>query len=388
MKTLNRFITIPITQVDRNIAQKIAAQYDDFSQKQAKVIDDILAVCAVKNYLQILDIPTDINKSYSFKPEYQLIENVADLYLTNIGRLECRPVKPNQNSCYIPSETWSNRIGYIAVEISADHQQAILLGFIQKVTSENLPITYLKPVDTLLEAIAEIELESDLWERLKNWVDQTLETGWQTFDELFQTPQLQYPGPMPSNLIRVKSNLFVLELIETIENPSNEKKRQEAISLLGERGKNSPEAIAILEKTIKTTNNDNTRWQAASSLAKIDPDHRLIVHRTAKLLNLGLDLEGQEIALCINLLPTEEEKQRIRTWVELRSNSPAMKLPPGLKLAIVVDDQTKEISTRSDINGWGIDESIEMRFLFTPGQNFHIKVTFHDKIITEKYMDI
>lgn len=161
MKTTNRFLTIPLTQADLNTAQKIANQYSKMPKKQAKVLENILAVCAVKNYLQVLDIPIDINKSYSFNLVYQLIENVADLYLTEIGHLECRPVKPNQNFCYIPAETWGNRIGYIAVELAPNYSQAKLLGFIDKVTTENLPIEDLNPLDYLLETITEIELAKE-----------------------------------------------------------------------------------------------------------------------------------------------------------------------------------------------------------------------------------
>jgi hypothetical protein len=389
MKTMNHFLTIPITQGDRLVAQKFANQYGDFPTKETKVLENILAVCAVKNYLQVLGIATDISKNYSFNLAYQLTENVADLYLTGIGRLECRPVKSNQNICHIPAETWSNRIGYVAVELAPNYSEAKLLGFIEQVTTENLPIEQLNSLDNLLETITEIELvkiEESVWQKIKNWVDKSLELGWQTFDEIFSNSSLEYAY----ETIKTKNINGVLQLIETIENPPNEKKRQEAISLLGEWGKNSEEAIAILSEVIKTTKIDNTRWQAASSLAKIDPNHRFVTRRTAKLLNLGLDLEGQEIALCINLLPTEDENNRIRAWLQLCSQSSSVKLPPNLKLSIISESNEviKEINSRSDITGSGIDDSIEMRFLFVPGQNFQITVTLNDKIVAQEYIDI
>ncbi|HEY9704102.1 MAG TPA: DUF1822 family protein, partial [Allocoleopsis sp.] len=241
MKTMNRMLTIPLTQLDRNFAEQIANQYQQIPQKKAQIRDNILAVCAVKNYLRVLAIPTDLSKNYSFNPAFQLVENVADLYLPDIGRLECRTVKYNEQICYIPAETWSDRIGYIAVELDDNYQEAKLLGFIDKVTTEKLPIAYLKPVDTLLETIAEIELGANIvletWERLKIWVNQSLDLGWQTFDQVFNPPQLQFVEQIPSNYrIRNKSLKGVLELIETIKNPSSEKSRQDAISLLGEWG--------------------------------------------------------------------------------------------------------------------------------------------------------
>jgi len=392
---MNRFLNIPLTQSDRNIAEKIANQYRDFPQKQAKVKENILAVCAVKNYLQVVGIATDLNKSYSFNTVYQLMENVADLYLTEIGHLECRPVKSNQNFCHIPAETWSNRIGYIAVELTPNHSQAKLLGFIDKVTTENLLIEQLHPLDYLLETITEIELgklEIPVWERIKNWVEQSLEKGWQTFDEVFNNSQLELAYEIPDFLpMRTKNSDGVLQLIETIKNESiSEKNRQNAISLLGEWGKNSSEAIAILTEVIQTTKNDNTRWEAASSLAKIAPNHPFMVRRSAKFLNLGLDIEGQGIALCISLLPTEDERNRIRVWIELRSKSELVKLPPNLKLSLISESNEviKEIRSRTDISGLGLDNSIEMRFLLIPGQNFQIKVSLNDKILANEPIDI
>jgi hypothetical protein len=152
-------LTIPLTNQDRKLAENFANQFTEFSRKQEQVYHNILATCAVKNYFKTLDILTDTKRSYSYNPALQLVENVADLYLPGIGRLECRYLKQNQQTCHIPAETWSDRIGYVVVEIDPDNHQAKLLGFIRQVTSETIPIDQLQSLDDLLETIAEIELE-------------------------------------------------------------------------------------------------------------------------------------------------------------------------------------------------------------------------------------
>ncbi|MBL1208301.1 DUF1822 family protein, partial [Geminocystis sp. GBBB08] len=414
-------LNLPLTKNDRSIAEKIANQFNDFPQKKPRILENILAVCAVKRYLEFLDIATDIKKSYSFNLIYQLIENVADLYLSDIGRLECRPVKAGEDFCYIPAETWYDRIGYVAVELSPDYSSAKLLGFVEEVTVEKLPLQKLNPFDDLLDTIAYIELVKQqeeqsivstvevlknepknldlltptltIAQKIKDWKKESLKSGgWLTFEEVFGNSQLDYAYEITT---KSTTNIEgVLKLIETIETTDNEKYRQEAISLLGEWGKNSQEAIAILTQIIQTTENDNTRWEAGSSLAKIAPDHHFVVSRivskSAQLLNIGLNAEGESIALCISLLPTEDEKSRIRVWLQLRTQSMSVKLPPNLKLSIIseTNEIIKEISSRADIIGSGIDDSIEMRFLFVPGQNFQVQVTLEDKIIIQKPINI
>jgi hypothetical protein len=159
MQLMDITLTIPLTNQDRKLAENFANQFTEFPRKQEQVYHNILATCAVKNYLKTLDILTDTKRSYSYNPALQLVENIADLYLPEIGRLECRYLKPNQQTCHIPAETWSDRIGYVAVEIDPDNHQAKLLGFIKQVTTEEIPIDQLQPLDDLLETIAEIELE-------------------------------------------------------------------------------------------------------------------------------------------------------------------------------------------------------------------------------------
>ena len=50
----------------------------------------------------------------------QSLTDIAGLVVKDCGKLECHPVLPNSDFCYIPAEVWSDRIGYIAVQFDQD----------------------------------------------------------------------------------------------------------------------------------------------------------------------------------------------------------------------------------------------------------------------------
>lgn len=133
-----------------------AHQYaSDFSQnhtsfdKQEQVFFNTLAVYAVNNYLQCMNIETDLKASDSWDVVRQTLGDVADLEVKNKGKLECRYVIPGDDFVFIPQELQANRIGYVPVEINEEMSEAKLLGFIDKVTKEYFPLSQLRQLDDL-----------------------------------------------------------------------------------------------------------------------------------------------------------------------------------------------------------------------------------------------
>ena len=115
-----------------------------------------LAVCVVNDYLQMLGIGTELSNSNIWKPAVRLTADIADLEIVGVGILECRPVqKPNQ-TCYIPAEVWSNRIGYVVVQIDKSFREAALLGLSETASIEELPLNKLRPVENLIEHLAQL----------------------------------------------------------------------------------------------------------------------------------------------------------------------------------------------------------------------------------------
>lgn len=177
-------IQLPIGQTARNIAQQFANQQPTFA-KAEQVRLNTLAVSVVNDYLQMMGIPTNLKKSDSWNPILQLCANVADLEIPLIGRLECRNVPLHAQECLIPPETWEERIGYVVVQINESSQEAHILGFIQSVDTELLPLNQLQPIEGLIDCIAHIKASPiQPLVNLSQWFIHQFEAGWQTVESL------------------------------------------------------------------------------------------------------------------------------------------------------------------------------------------------------------
>jgi hypothetical protein len=118
----------PVVEDARRWAQQFAQQ--QLSPNKAEQVRlNTLAVWVVHQFLETMGIATHLQASDSWNPVAQMTADIADLELPNLGRLECRPVKPHAQSCIFPPEAWSDRIGYVVVEIDQAERQARLLGF-------------------------------------------------------------------------------------------------------------------------------------------------------------------------------------------------------------------------------------------------------------------
>lgn len=191
-------LPLPITQQARWFAQHFASQQPT-PEKAEQVRLNTLAVCAVNDYLQMMEIATDLTASDSWNPVIQLCANVSDLQVAGLGRLECRPVGQT-STCHVPPEVWQDRIGYVAVQIDEASGQAIVLGFTATAGETELPLDRLQAPEALLDRLAELrpltqaasvttKVESTLV-NLSQWLQESFETGWQTLDSLLNPPQL------------------------------------------------------------------------------------------------------------------------------------------------------------------------------------------------------
>jgi len=333
----NFALPLPITQAAHTTAQQFASQQPT-QQKAEQVRLNTLAVCVVNDYLQMMGIPTNLSESDSWNPVVRLCADVADLAVTGLGRLECRPVRRQQETCYIPPEVWSDRIGYIVVEIDESFREATVLGFAQTVTSPNsilgqgealatdaLPINQLQPIEDLIERLNQptpplVELTSAVVERTKvnlsQWLVNVFETGWQS--------------------------------VETLLNP--------------------------LEPDLAF------RFRSAASSSLTDQEVPDAGISRAKLIDLGMQIAGYFVALVVEVRPESEQRSSILLQVHPTGNQTY--LPPLLQL-IVLDEFGLiflEAQARS------ADNYIQLEFSGLPGEQFSVKVALGDASIMEDFV--
>lgn len=315
-------LALPITQTALLRSQQFASGQPT-PQKAEQVRLNTLAVCVVNDYLQMLGIPTELCVGDSWNPVLRMCADVADLEIKGVGRLECRPLRKDQQICYVPPEVWSDRIGYIVVQIDETSLEAMVLGFTPTVTGDELPISKLRPVEDfidhyhyMLQPIAAVS--AAIVERtatsLSQWLEGVFETGWQT--------------------------------VETFLNPDQS-------------------TLAF-------------NFRGIDSLVAVDHQSPAAGIRRAKMVDLGIQLAGNPLALIVELKPESEYRREITIQVHPTGNQ--IYLPPQLQLFILDESRVFLEAKARDA-----DNYIQLQFSGLPGELFSVKVTLGDASITEDF---
>ncbi|MBD2504431.1 DUF1822 family protein [Anabaena azotica] len=180
-------ITLPISQAARTNAQQFAKNQPNL-KKAEQVRLNTLAVSVVNDYLQMMEVPTDLIASDSWNPIMQLCTDVADLVVPSVGRLECRPVQLHEQVCAVPPETWEERVGYVIVQVDETNTEAKLLGFIKNVTTETIPLNQLQPIEALIDRLEQLRTSPvDALVNLSQWFIGQCQAGWQTLEDLLNS---------------------------------------------------------------------------------------------------------------------------------------------------------------------------------------------------------
>lgn len=316
-------LPLPITQTSRRIAQQFAS-LQPTPQKAEQVRLNTLAVCVVNDYLQIMGIPTDLSKSDSWNPVLRLCADVADLEVTGLGRLECRPIRASEQTCHIPAEVWSDRIGYVVVQIDESFREAAMLGFVQTAAIDELPISQLRPPEDLLDRLSQQQpslsaasiAPSRTSVNLSQWLQNVFETGWQTLEAVLNPPE--------SNLT------FSFRSADTAE---------------------ATDASTLPEAGV----------------------------RRAKLIDLGIQLGGHPVALIVELIPESEQKTNI--LLQVHPTGSQTYLPPLLQLIVL--DESK--ATFLEAQARSADNYIQLEFSGELGERFSVKVALGDASIMEDF---
>lgn len=321
-------LSLPITQAARRTAQHFADQQPT-PQKAEQVRLNTLAVCVVNDYLQMMGIATGLSASDCWNPVVQICADVADLEVTGVGRLECRPMRAHEQTCYIPPEIWSDRIGYVVVQIDDLLREATVLGFAQTVTAENLSVSQLQSLESLLNYLAQAVPSTPSQPitagktlvNLSQWLQNLSETGWRTVEALLGT---------------VGTDL--------------------AFSF---RSRAAPRGT--------------------------DPSETGV--RLAKLIDLGMQLTGNPVALVVEL---RSEADSSTTLNEKNTNIHLQIHPTGgqtylpMNLQLIVLDESGAIFLEARARN--ADNYIQLQFSGEPGERFSVKVALGDNGITEDFV--
>lgn len=201
----NLTFAVPLTAKFKKHAQQLS-NLVSHPEKQQQIYYNTLAVLAVNFYCQCLEIDTNIEDSSSFDQLKIILYNTAELDLPKLGKIECRPFLPKDRTVTIPKETWTNRIGYVAVKIDEAHRQAIITGFMPIITQEKLEIEKWRAIAHFRDYVNQLK-DSPKQTQLSQWLENILEPepGWENIADTIINP-LDLQPAWNSRQIPIKAN--------------------------------------------------------------------------------------------------------------------------------------------------------------------------------------
>ena len=324
-------VPLPITERARSLARQFA-QAQPSLEKAEQVQLNTLAVWVAHAYCQIMGIPTDLDSSDSWNPVIRMTANVADLVLPAIGKLECRPIKAEAETCIAPPEVWDLRVGYVVIEIDHDCQTAKLLGFTPTVTNEELWVSQLQPPEDLLDHLYDLRQANQraapksLTERrnqvtgavvsLSQWLNDTVESSWQAVETLLSPNRL--------------TPAFSFRSAE-IDQPAEPEPNQSEI-------------------------------------------------RRAKLIDLAVTLGPRQVVLVVELQPESPDKIHIGLQVHPSQDHPY--LPSGLELVVLEPSEAVFMEAQAR----QADNYIQLQFSGKPGERFKVRIKLNEACYTEEFV--
>ncbi|MEM9218491.1 MAG: DUF1822 family protein [Cyanobacteria bacterium P01_F01_bin.150] len=174
-------IILPLTAGMHQMAEQFY-RYHSSPEKIRQVYLNTLAVLVVDSYLEAIGIETNMEASESWQVSTQALSDVAELPILNRGSLECRPVVPSEQQCYVPMESWGGRIGFVAVQMDQNLEEATILGFLPSVDAETVPLDQWQPIEELLHHLHPRPIQLMRW--LEKKIGKQVEMGWQAIEDL------------------------------------------------------------------------------------------------------------------------------------------------------------------------------------------------------------
>lgn len=378
----NQSLPMPITQKAIRSARQFASEQGN-PHKKEQVYFNTLAVLTVRDYLTLLDIETDLTNCDSWNPVVRLLENVADLYIKNLGKIECRPLinlpenveennrinsaQNRSHSCHVPPEAREERIGYLVVDIDEDEKEARLLGFSPTAGTGELVLSELHSLDDFLIHLEDIS-ESQV--NLRQWLENVFTSNWQSVESIFNlqpsTSPVEIENPVKSNLGNWLKNVAETGWQKI------------------EQGKENLENLIFPEENPNFAFRGGGNLRTESTLqgrqSSINRFPQADVTR-AKLIDLGMRLGRTSVALLVAV--AEEDDRTLRVHVQLHPAIGELYLPVNIKLSLISDTGDNLHEVEATVQNLCV---LLKDFHVEPDESFSIRVSLDDLSITENFV--
>jgi hypothetical protein len=374
-------ISVPLTQSDRQIAERFTQEQPNLDKKK-QVYDNTIAVLAVNHYLQLIDVKTDLKASDCWNPAGRLGADIADLVLPGIGRLECRATHQLDQTCFVPPDVSIDRVGYVFVQIDEHYREGILLGYVPESTRSEVWLNQIQSIDDLIDRL--VCLEKLKLIHLRQWLNQQFENDWQTVETVLKANEAELVIAFRGYPLRMRSQSNIQNLVAQIYDSTDSTQHSVLAERLGNMGISSPDAILALAHLICTTEDEETRWAAAESLWMIDPSNPVAGVR--RVADLGMQLGGHAIALMVAIVPKGDTEMAVLLRVYPMGG--LSHLPPGLKLRLLDENGnlcTPAICARG-INEPVLDPFMQLKLYGQIGNQFSVMLALGEASLNKNFV--
>ena len=361
-------ISVPLTSKDRQIAQSFADEQQSVESRN-KVYRNTLAVLATHRYLEMVGIPSELESSHSWDRSVREKQDVADLYIPEIeARIECRAINSGDKQCYIPKAVWEKRAGYIVVEIDNNGRQGIVQGFIREVSVEQIPRSYLQPLDPFFERIEQGVVDVDKLASDTNfgdWLQGLFRGVWQPSKSL-PAGGVSFCNPVLMRSSQATQTQSYIDQLYASQRHNIPPLPADTV----------PESV--LAHLIQYVQEEEARFQAAELLWEIDPDNP--AGGVRRSLDLSLYIEGHTLGLLAAILVRTDERRSL--LFQIYPTGDARFIPQGLQL-IGLDENGEsffEVIAREQ------DDRISLKFLADEGDRFSLRVVLNNASMTENFI--
>lgn len=377
-------ITIPLRAKHRATAEQFAKAATHPDQRDV-IYHNTLAILALSDWLHWLQIPHSHQNCESWDSVIRGFDDVADLAIEEVGRVECRPVFPGADSLEIAPESQADRVGYFAIGLNlqtVDRPEATLIGFIPTSAlfdQEQIWLSELQSLDDFLE-----------WWDAK--VAETRAVKSDTSQQNVSTSNAVVGSEIDSKInpeINLKINSEINSEINPRTNPEPDSELYPEVQPTG--AKPAVSLMPWLE------NQFEHGWQNLSSLLQdiLEPDSFGVSYRKQPKITGAkiLEIENLEKSILLTVAighhePTEEEEIRpenlpesLLLWditIRLQNLDVETPLPNELQLTLLdhlgqtVEQFTPEVHT-----------SLQIDFIADPGETFMAQVVLGDFKVIE-----
>lgn len=178
--------SVPLSREAHERAQGRLRQTHLTAQRSKQVYLNTLSSYAVEYYLDCMGFETARQNCDQNSRVMREFADVADVEIESVGQFECRPVLPGDRTVHIPLECRCDRRGYLAVQFNHELTEAVIIGFLKKVRSEEVPLEDWRSLDDFLRYASHLEKSV----HLSKWLDNAIDAGWETLEAVFSTPKM------------------------------------------------------------------------------------------------------------------------------------------------------------------------------------------------------